>query len=242
MSISIGKAVMLAAVSAVVSSLVTVAVMKSGAPPAPAKEPAAVVAEQKPAAVPAPAAPVPEPPPGIDIEEAMKDRAFGSDDAPVTIIEYASMTCDHCAAFHAKVLPDVKKELVDTGKARLIYRDMPWDKFALKAAKLARCAPPEKYFELVETIFSSHDDWVHRGDPAVGLKNIGVGAGMDENYAQSCLDDEKLEAAILEKQQQARKEFNISSTPFFVFMKDGERLENFPEFEEIAKKLGEHKH
>jgi len=180
--------------------------------------------------------------PVINVEAAMAERAIGREDAPVTIIEYASMTCDHCAGFHIQVLPEVKKDLIETGRARLVYRDMPWDKFALKAAKMARCAPADKYFGLVEEIFKTHDVWAHGPDPLAALKEMGKAAGMDDAYLQACLDNVDLETAIVTRQQEAIKAYDIKGTPTFVFMKDGARQEHFPEFEEIAKRQPAHKH
>lgn len=178
----------------------------------------------------------------VDVAAPMKDRVLGRDDAPITIIEYASMTCDHCAAFHNRALPDVKKQLIETGKARLVYRDMPWDGVALKAAKLARCAPEDKYFEVVETIFRTHDTWAHGPDPLKGLKDIAAAAGMDEKRVQDCLASEPLELAIVQKQQEGRRVFGVNSTPYFVFMKAGERQQRYPEFEEIFRQFATHTH
>lgn len=238
-SISLGKAVALAIFSAGLGSLATGAVLKA----APAQEaPAKQAAGEKPADAAAPTAGDTAASAAIDVDKAMAERSIGSPDAPITIIEYASMTCDHCAAFHNKVLPEVKKELVETGKARIVYRDMPWDKHALSAAKIARCAPPEKYFEVAEVIFRTHDNWAHSPDPLKGLKGIATAAGMDDAYVEACLVDQKLEAAILKAQQEGRKDYEVNSTPAFIFMKDGVRQGGFPEFEELFKKLGEHKH
>lgn len=237
MNISIGKAIGFAAAAAVLSSLITVAVLKQEL--VAIKEPVAVGSKTPSAEkVEETRTPAPE----INIEAAMADRVIGSDDAPVTIIEYASMTCDHCAAFHNQALPEVKKELIETGKARLIYRDMPWDKFALKGSKMARCAPAEKYFEVLETIFKTQEHWAHSPDPLKGLVDIGLAAGMEEKYLQACLDSDPLETAILQKQQEGRQVYEVKGTPAFIFMKGGEKQGSYPEFEEIFKRLGEHKH
>ena len=227
-NISIGKAIGLALVAAAIGAGVTATILKQ-------KPPAVVAAvEEKAAAFPAPQA--------IDIEAAMKDRSLGQDDAPMTIIEYASMTCDHCAAFHNSVLPEIKTALIDTGKARLIYRDMPWDKFAVKAAKIARCAPPGKYFDVVKAVFENQHNWARGSDPLKGLVELGVNAGMEEKFVQSCVDDEALEKRIIENVQAAQKEYNVNATPTFIFLKEGARVGSYPEFEEIKAKMPAHDH
>lgn len=178
----------------------------------------------------------------IDVEKAMADRAIGKDDAPITIIEYASLTCDHCAAFHNNALPEVKKQLIDTGKARLIFRDMPWDQYALKAGKMARCAPAEKYFDILETLYKTQANWARSADPARGIADIGIAAGMDEAYIKACFDSDALDTAMAVKVQEGRQKFDVNATPAFVFMKGDERLTEFPEFQEIFDRLGKHDH
>ncbi|MDI1226743.1 MAG: thioredoxin domain-containing protein [bacterium] len=176
----------------------------------------------------------------VDVSKAMEDRWLGDKDAPITIIEYASLTCDHCAAFANKVLPEVKKSLIDTGRAKLILRDMPWDKFALKAAMMARCAPREKYYEIVETIFATQANWARSDDPQAGLIDIGKAFGMDAKFIQSCMDNENLEKALLTNQLQAQKEHGVKATPTFLFFENQVKIDSFPEFDELLKKLGGH--
>ena len=171
--------------------------------------------------------------PEIDVENAMADRPMGRADAPKTIIEYASMTCSHCADFHNHTLPEVKKALIETGKARLIFRDMPWDTFALKASMMARCAPPEKYSGLVESIFKNQDRWSKSDDPLSGLIELGTSAGMEERFIEACMNSAELENAIVARVQEAQRTYNVKSTPTFIFTKGAERIEHFTEFEEL---------
>ncbi len=226
-TISTGKALALAIVAAAFGSGITTLYFKSNPPVAVA------AAEKKAPDRPAQA---------VDIEAVMKDRSIGRDDAPMTIIEYASMTCDHCAAFHNSVFAEVKTALIDTGKARLVYRDMPWDKFAIKAAKIARCAPPEKYFDMVKAIFESQPKWAHGSDPLQGLVDLATAAGMDENDVRSCANNEELDKRIIELVQIAQKEYEVKSTPTFIFLQDGERVGSYPEFEAIKAKMPAHDH
>src|SRR6185312_9948829 len=101
--------------------------------------------------------------------EAPGDRILGKADAPITIFEYASLTCPHCAAFETETLPKLKKEWIDTGKAKLILRAFPLDASALKASVLARCAPPERFYGFIETLFASQLAWARSDDPTPGL-------------------------------------------------------------------------
>lgn len=176
---------------------------------------------------------------GVNVALAMKERTLGAEDAPVTIIEYASLSCGHCAMFHNNVMPEIKKQLIETGEAKLVYRDMPWDKFAVKAAQLTRCAPHEKYFDFLAEVFSKQGSWTQSEDPEKALHDLGVAAGMDESHVTACLGSEPLAKAVLEKMQEARRDFNIVSTPSFIFMKDGAAMESYPAFDKIAKEAAE---
>lgn len=153
----------------------------------------------------------------IDIAEAMKERVLGDEKAPVTIIEYASMTCKHCAQFATKVLPEVKKRLIDTGKAKLIFRDFPLDNLSLKAAMMNRCVPADRYYNLIDVVFSNQERWVHAKEPLESLAQLGALAGMDHDYFDACTNNKELETAILDGVQQAQRKYRIKSTPTFVF-------------------------
>jgi protein-disulfide isomerase len=130
-------------------------------------------------------------------QTATAPRVLGSPDAPVEVIEYASLTCHHCATFHTEVLPQVKKELIDTGKVRLIYRDFPLDRIALEAATLARCVAPERYFPILTVLFSRQEDWSHAKDPAEALARIGTLAGLSRPAYDACRADKALQDSIV---------------------------------------------
>lgn len=155
--------------------------------------------------------------PAGKIELSPDDRILGSDTAPVTVFEYASLTCGHCAQFSKEVLPEVKKALIDTGKLRLVFRDFPLDKVALKAAMMARCLPADKYFGMIEVIFSSQERWMSHEDPIKGLEQTGALAGMDSAAFEKCTTDEALEKRILAGMQEAQDKYQVKSTPSFVF-------------------------
>ena len=141
------------------------------------------------------------------------DMAQGDEKAPVTIIEYASMTCPHCAAFHATTYPELKKRYIDTGKVRFIFREFPLDQLALAGFLLARCAGPDKYFPMIDTLFQLQKEWVTQ-KPLGPLLAIAKQAGMSEQAFNECLQDKKLIDGIEEVRQRAIK-LNVQSTPSF---------------------------
>jgi protein-disulfide isomerase len=149
-------------------------------------------------------------------QTATAPRVLGSPDAPVEVIEYASLTCHHCASFHNDVLPQVKKELIDTGKVRLVYRDFPLDRVALEAAILARCLPPERYFPVLSILFSKQDDWSHAKDPVEPLARIGTLAGLSRPAYDACRADKTLQDSIVQSRFEGENKHGVESTPSFV--------------------------
>lgn len=161
----------------------------------------------------------------VNILRATEDRVIGRADAPVTIIEYASLTCPHCRKFHTQVLPTVKRELIDTGKVRLIYRDYPIDNYALKAAMMARCAQNDKYFDLIEVLFQNQDKWMKNDNPLKSLAQYGNLAGMDDDFIAACMTNAELERALLKRQQDGRSLYKVMSTPTLIFnLRDAENV------------------
>jgi protein-disulfide isomerase len=161
------------------------------------------------------------------------DMAQGDEKAPVTIIEYASMTCPHCAAFHATTYPELKKRYIDTGKVRFIFREFPLDQLALAGFLLARCAGPDKYFPMIDTLFQLQKEWVTQ-KPLGPLLAIAKQAGMSEQAFNECLQDQKLIDGIEDVRQRAMK-LNVQSTPsFFV---NGKPLRGSYTIEEFEKAL-----
>ncbi|MGH6768585.1 MAG: DsbA family protein [Xanthobacteraceae bacterium] len=142
------------------------------------------------------------------------DMALGNPKAPVTIIEYASMTCGHCATFHNTTYPELKKRYVDTGKVRFIFREFPLDQLALAAFMLARCAGDDRYFAMIETLFQQQNDWVVQ-QPLQPLMAIARQAGFTEQTFNECLKNQKVQDGIVAVQQRAATEFNVQSTPTF---------------------------
>ena len=144
------------------------------------------------------------------------DPAIGDPAAPVTIIEYSSLTCPHCAAFHAKILPELKQRYIDTGKVRLVLRDFPLDATALKAAIVAHCAGPERQPQFVEVFFAQQQNWARAADPVQALKQLAKLGGLGEAQIDACLADKELENAILQARLDGEQKYNINSTPSFI--------------------------
>jgi protein-disulfide isomerase len=144
----------------------------------------------------------------------LPEMSLGDAKAPVTIVEYASMTCPHCAAFHAQTYPELKKKYIDTGKVRFIFREFPLDQLAAAAFMLARCAGPDRYFPMVEVLFHQQRDWAVQR-PLAPLMAISKQAGMSEQAFNECLKDQKLLDNIEEIRQRASTKFGVQSTPTF---------------------------
>jgi protein-disulfide isomerase len=144
------------------------------------------------------------------------DRVLGRADAKVTLIEYASLTCGHCAEFHTAVLPKLKTAFIDTGKVRLIFRDFPLDEMALRASALAHCIGPDRYFAFLDVLFTSQASWARSNDPAAALNRLAKLGGMSEQQIETCQADKALTDRILAVRLQAAQQYKIDSTPTFI--------------------------
>ena len=179
----------------------------------------------------------------VPVDELMKqpelpDLSVGSAEAKVTIVEYASMTCPHCAHFHAAVLPELKTKYVDTGKVRLIFREFPLDNLAAAGSMLARCAGGEKSFELIGALFKRQDEWLVRGNPVPKLFDVAKSAGFTQETFDKCLTDQKLLDNITAIRTRAAEKFGVNSTPTFFI--NGKRFAGAPtpgEFDKVIEPL-----
>jgi len=174
------------------------------------------------------------------MEELLKpgplaEKALGDPNAPVTIIEYASMTCSHCAHFHTTTYPVLKSRYIDTGKVRYILREFPLDPLAAGAFMLARCAGEDKYFPLVEKLFQQQKDWAFVQNPIPPLFAIAKEAGFTEQSFEQCLSNQKLLDDLEEVRQRAAQKFGVNSTPtFFV---NGKIFRGAMTIEELEKQI-----
>ena len=126
------------------------------------------------------------------LKPIVTDRILGDVNAKVTIVEFASYTCPHCGDFHKNVLPEIKKNYIDTGKARLILRPLPLDNLALAVAKLTFCVPHDRYYNFAGAFFNSQNAWVPAPDRLAALKNIATMGGMTPEQFDACLKDDKV--------------------------------------------------
>ena len=154
-----------------------------------------------------------------DADPRLAERATGRADAPVTVLEYFSLTCGHCAAFHRDTWPRVKRELVETGRMRMVWRDFPLDQVALMAAMVARALPAERYEGFISTLFQTQDRWAfaRNSDPRRELARVAALAGMSQDTFDATVTDQNLGRGILELRLDGQNRHNISSTPSFVF-------------------------
>ncbi|MCB1476736.1 MAG: DsbA family protein [Rhodobiaceae bacterium] len=172
----------------------------------------------------------------MSVAGPLGDKTLGDPNAPVTIIEYASLTCPHCAHFHETVFPKLKSDYIDTGKVYFIYRDFPLDGRALGAAMLTRCVPEDKYFDFVGLLFDTQRKWA-AAEPAQAeqaLLDVVKQAGFTQESFYACLQKQDLVDGIQWVRQRAKDRFGVNATPS-VFI-NGELTEAFT-FEDIAKEI-----
>ena len=184
-----------------------------------------------------PVATVLAPVPGIaaGIGEKPGDMALGDPDAPVTLIEYFSLTCPHCEWFHKNIYNQLKPEYVDTGRLRYIARDFPLNMPAVHAAILARCAGRDRYFTFVDVLFQTFDDWVRSSDHMEKLAQIGELGGVSRDRFEDCLADTDLENSIFQLMASAQAEYDVNSTPTVIV--NGERYEGKMDFDSLARHI-----
>ena len=167
------------------------------------------------------------------------DMVQGAEDAPITVIEYASFTCPHCARFHSDVYKLLRKNYIDTGKVKFIFREVYFDKYVMWASMIARCSGPDRFFGMTDLILNSQSTWARAGDDLAiveALRKIGRLSGMQDAALDSCLQDgEKLRALVGWYKENAQRD-GIQSTPSFLI--DGQPYKNM-DYEEFAKILDE---
>jgi protein-disulfide isomerase len=141
------------------------------------------------------------------------DRKMGRDDAPVTMVEYASFTCPHCADFHKNTLPQLIKFYVETGKMLYVYRDYPLDRIALQAAHLPRCVTDRRRFGFGDVLYSTQARWMRAKDVTKALRGIARLGGMSDKQFDACIADQSIQTSILEERLEAQQKYQVASTP-----------------------------
>ena len=170
------------------------------------------------------------------------DMVLGDPNAPLTVIEYASVTCPGCAGFHINILPEIKKEFIDTGKVRLVFREFPTPpvEFSYIGSVMARCAAEkagaDTYFLIIDALLKNQRTWIYGEDPKLELLKIATQAGMDEAAFDACLQRQELVDAMNARIEEGRKEYGIDSTPSFVI--DGKK-QTFRNVEDMRAALNE---
>ncbi|MBV8523716.1 MAG: DsbA family protein [Acetobacteraceae bacterium] len=146
------------------------------------------------------------------------ERSSGNPSAPVTAIEYFSLTCTHCAAFSRETMPEVRSKLIEPGKLRMVYKDYPLDQVALTAAMVARALPPERYEPFISALFANQDRWAFaRGvNSTEELWKMGSLAGMNRKTFDSTINDESLRAFVMQEREEGEKKYGVDSTPTFI--------------------------
>ena len=174
----------------------------------------------------------------LDITE--KDFVIGNEDAKITIIEYASLSCSHCADFHVNTLETLKKEYIDTGKVRMVFRDYPFNYPALLGSMVLRCIPENYRYDYMNALFKLQPDWVNKKNKKTiqELYKIMQSGGMTKDEYDACIYNTELENEILEGVMEAQNQFNIKSTPSFII--NGKLIEgnkSIKEFRQIIDKI-----
>ena len=164
------------------------------------------------------------------------DMMIGNPDAKVTVIEYASYTCPHCASFHTGTFKDLKKKYIDTDKINFVFREVYFDRYGLWASMIARCAGPEKFFGLTDLMFQSQSSWTRAGEPAAiidELRKLGRLAGIDGETLEVCLNDNDKAKTLIAWYQEKAGADNIDSTPSFIINGKKHTNMSFAEMSEI---------
>lgn len=167
--------------------------------------------------------------------EALPDLWQGSKNAPITMIEYASMTCPHCAAFEVHTYPTLKSKYIDTGKVRFVLREFPFDPYATAAFMLARCAGPDKRNAMIQLLFAQQKKWAYSNKPLEGLTKVVKQTGVTQKEFNACLSNRKLYDEVNKVRDRAAKKFGVNATPtFFV---NGKKIEGDMSVAELNKLL-----
>ncbi len=175
-----------------------------------------------------------------NLEHALSDRYIGSLDAPIVFQDFSSLSCPHCATFHTKILPKIKKNFIETGQVRMIFEVMPLNKTALMGEQIARCAPKKDFYNIISLLYSNQELWAQSQNPRKAIVNLVKLAGITEAQSGQCLDDKELELALVEKTRENAREYAIRSTPTFLF-NEGEKVLNgvgeYKQYDEMLRSL-----
>ena len=148
-------------------------------------------------------------------EASLQELSIGDDNAPITIIEYASMTCSHCADFHTETYPDLKEDYIEKGQVKFIFREFPLDKLSMATSMLARCVDNSISLAFIDILFQNRNKW-YSDNAITELKNLSKQAGLSSEDFDQCLNNQGLLDQLIMQKENAVKEFQINSTPSFI--------------------------
>jgi protein-disulfide isomerase len=171
------------------------------------------------------------------VEAMLAERSMGSPTAPVTLVEYSSLTCPHCADFHRETLPKIKEDYIDKGVVRYVLRDFPLERRAMAAAMVARCLPADRYFGFVNMLFSDQQTWAHSRDPIEDLKVRAQLAGLPPAEFDACLANQDLLKGIQAGATEAQKRDGIDSTP--TLLVNGRKMSGAAPYDEFRSAIDE---
>ena len=165
----------------------------------------------------------------------LRDLVYGDADAPVEVIEYASLSCPHCKTFHDEVFPVLKEEYIDTGKIKFVYRDFPTNSPALAAAMIARCAGPDRHGAMVDLFFETQSQWGRSENPLQALTMVARMAGIGPNEVDACLKNSDMLQAINDQARRANEELGVAATPTLFVA--GEKVEPTDDLDVVRKAI-----
>ncbi len=149
----------------------------------------------------------------VDTIEALEEKSLGKPDAPIKMIEFASLTCGHCARFHNEVMPTIKEKYINNGKIFFTYKDFPLDKFALKASIISRCSGNKNYFSFLDVFYKKQSSWTKSQDPFKSLLKIAKIGGLKDEEIKVCVGNKSIEDGLLKDRLQSSKKYDITATP-----------------------------
>ena len=149
----------------------------------------------------------------VDTIEALEKKSFGNENAKIRMLEFASLTCGHCAKFHNEVMPFIKKNYIEKGLINFTYKDFPLDKYALKATIIARCSGNKNFFNFLDVFYKKQKDWTRTQDPFKSLLKIAKFGGLKDEELKVCLGNKSIEDGVLKERLNSSKDYDITATP-----------------------------
>ena len=171
----------------------------------------------------------------VDTIEALEKKSFGNEDAKIKMLEFASLTCGHCAKFHNEVMPIIKENYIEKGLIHFTYKDFPLDKYALKATIIARCSGNKNFFNFLDVFYKKQKDWTRTQDPFKSLLKIAKFGGLKDEELKVCVGNKSIEDGVLKDRLKSSKDYDITATPTIYL--NGEKYKGDLTIEALDSKL-----